>query len=68
VEEVYHWAWALRFQKPMAFLVSFLCKMLIDDDISSQLLLQYHTYLSAAITVVMDLPSETITASKLFLL
>lgn len=30
LEEVCHWGLALRFEKPMPFLVNFLCLMLVD--------------------------------------
>jgi hypothetical protein len=62
LEEVYHFGWTLRFQKPMLGLVSFSLQF-VDQDVSSQLLLQCPVCLSAALLpamMVMDSPSETV--------
>ena len=53
LEEVCHWGWTLRFQKLTPFPVSCLCLMFIDQDVSSQLLLQCHVCLSAAMLPTM---------------
>jgi hypothetical protein len=47
LEEEFHWEQALRFQKPVVFPVSSLYLTLVDQDVSSQLLLQNHACLPA---------------------
>ena len=39
LKEIYHWGWALRFQKPKLFPVSSLCLTFVDQGVNSLLLL-----------------------------
>lgn len=60
--EVCHWEHVLRFQKPIPFTVSPLSPLCHVTDISYELLLQCHAYLSASLRpdmMVIDSPSET---------
>lgn len=69
LEGVCHLGWTWRFQKPMPFLVSSPCLVLMDQV--DQLLLQCHACLPAAILLammVMDLHSGTVSLNKSFLL
>lgn len=45
LEKVRNWGQGLRFQKPMPLLVSFLCFLTVDQDVSSPLLHQCYACL-----------------------
>jgi hypothetical protein len=53
LEEVCHWKQALEFQNSMPFPVSFLCLMLVDEDMNSQLLCLCHVCLPGAMLPTM---------------
>lgn len=54
VEEVCYWEdWTLRIQKPTSLTLSSFFFLLADQDISSELLLQCHAYLLAAMLAAM---------------
>jgi hypothetical protein len=55
LEEVCHWEWALRFQKPPSFPVGLSLSLThaCGSDVSPQLLLQHHAYMSAAMLSTM---------------
>lgn len=62
LEEVCHWNFILKFRKPMPFLISSFCLLLVDQEVSSQLLpycLIYPLLLCSPAVMVMDFLSET---------
>ena len=46
LEKVRHWGWALRFPKPLPFPVSYLCPLLVDEDVTSPLFLPPHLHVT----------------------
>lgn len=57
--EVCNWGWALRIQKLIPFQVSYLCLMVVSQDVSPLLLLQHHAFFPAAmLSVVMVMYSN----------
>ena len=59
LEDVCHWVWALRFQKPKPFLFKSLSAWwLLPQDVNSQLLLQCSACLCAAMVPAMIINSN----------
>lgn len=63
MEEVRHWEWALRFQKPAPGSVCVLCLKLEDQNVSSELPLQ-HCLPTAVLPTTRVIESPTETKSK----
>lgn len=67
LEEMDHWEWDLRFQKPKPFSVRSLCLVLLDQDVNSQLQLQLKhdaCLLVALLSIMMKLDSPAAAVSS----